>query len=135
MRENCAKFNAAKNVFQLDATWSLCKAGGKLWLGAKPRFLLTSVDQGKPWSMVDDFNMQSDRETWESGTIGLIPHTLVSDPNDPNKVWVFQQNGDIKERFPREACAKLLYSNDAIATRHAQTGGFLQGPCFFTLLR
>ncbi|MEC3859850.1 exo-alpha-sialidase [Mesobacterium sp. TK19101] len=71
----------------LKAIWAVAYAHGTLWAGADPGLLLRSDDHGTSWQMVDGLNQHDSRDTWMPGAAGLVVHTIVSDPDDPARLW------------------------------------------------
>jgi photosystem II stability/assembly factor-like uncharacterized protein len=68
--------------------WSLCAQGGKLYAGVKPAALFESADGGENWARVQGLSDHPSGESWEPGGAGLILHTIVPDPENPQKLWV-----------------------------------------------
>ncbi|EPX77044.1 WD40/YVTN/BNR-like repeat-containing protein [Litoreibacter arenae] len=68
--------------------WSLAYAHGKLYAGTKPASLLVSEDQGETWKPVQSLTDHESAEGWNPGAAGLVLHTIVSDPVNPQKLWV-----------------------------------------------
>jgi photosystem II stability/assembly factor-like uncharacterized protein len=72
----------------LHSVWALRHAHGTLHAGTKPAQLLSSTDGGASWeknAALADFR---DRADWNPGAAGLTLHTLLSDPDDPAKLWL-----------------------------------------------
>ena len=72
----------------VEALWSLGRAGNTLYTGGKPGMLFASHDNGTTWEKVEGICDHPDRENWQAGGAGLTLHTIVSDPADPQKLWV-----------------------------------------------
>ncbi len=68
--------------------WSLGFAHGKLYAGAKPANLLASHDGGATFERLQGLNDHPSAESWNPGGAGLVLHTIVSDPSDPEKMWI-----------------------------------------------
>ncbi|GAB3560669.1 WD40/YVTN/BNR-like repeat-containing protein [Spelaeicoccus albus] len=68
--------------------WSLGRAGGKLYAGTKPATLLMSDDDGATWETVKGLTNHPSAPEWGPGAAGLVLHTIVADPEDPEKMWV-----------------------------------------------
>ncbi|HTQ14621.1 MAG TPA: hypothetical protein VMH86_12175 [Rhizomicrobium sp.] len=72
----------------VDQIWTLHFAHGALWAGVSEAGLFVSRDRGESWQPIDGFNNQPGRENWAPGFGGLGAHTILSDANDPNRMWV-----------------------------------------------
>jgi len=72
----------------LKTLWSLGRAGSVLYAGAKPARLLESHDQGASWQEVTGLSRHPSGPGWEPGAAGLVLHSIVSDPDEPQKLWV-----------------------------------------------
>ena len=68
--------------------WSLCHAHGLLYAGTKPASLLASQDGGATWQSVRGLTDHSSSDSWNPGAAGLVLHTIVPDPSEPDKLWV-----------------------------------------------
>ncbi len=68
--------------------WSLHHAHGTLYAGAKPAALFASSDGGQNWTRVDGLTNHPSHDSWNPGAAGLVLHTIVSDPENANKLWV-----------------------------------------------
>ncbi len=68
--------------------WSLHYAHGVLYAGAKPATLLQSHDHGKTWEKVEALTNHPSAADWNPGAAGLVLHTMVTDPDDPQKLWI-----------------------------------------------
>lgn len=73
---------------QVDSIWCLHFAHGRLYAGAKPAKLLVSDDMGVTWALVEGLSNHPSAPDWQPGGAGLVLHTIVTDPNDPQKAWV-----------------------------------------------
>lgn len=73
---------------EFSQIWSLGYAHGTLYAGAKPAGLLASRDGGKSWARVQGLTDHPSAGDWNPGAAGLVLHTIVSDPSDPQKLWV-----------------------------------------------
>lgn len=72
----------------ITAVWSLHYAHGVLHAGTNPATLLVSSDAGKTWQRNAALDTHASRESWNPGAAGLVLHTLVSDADDPKKLWL-----------------------------------------------
>ncbi|MCI0393706.1 MAG: exo-alpha-sialidase [Chloroflexi bacterium] len=61
---------------------------GVVWAGADPGALFRSEDNGKSWSSVDGLNNHPTRENWFPGAGGMMVHTIIQDPNNPDRLFV-----------------------------------------------
>ncbi len=68
--------------------WSLGRVGGRLYAGMKPATLLVSDDDGATWEVVKGLTDHPSAADWGPGAAGLVLHTIVADPADPEKLWV-----------------------------------------------
>ncbi|MFC6705122.1 WD40/YVTN/BNR-like repeat-containing protein [Flexivirga alba] len=68
--------------------WSLGRSGGKLYAGTKPATLLVSDDDGETWQTVKGLTDHPSAPDWGPGAAGLVLHTIVVDPEDPEKMWI-----------------------------------------------
>ena len=68
--------------------WSLGYAHGTLYAGAKPASLLASRDGGLAFERLQGLNDHPSAESWNPGGAGLVLHTIVPDPSDPEKMWI-----------------------------------------------
>ncbi len=72
---------------EVEAIWSLHRAGDAVFAGGKPGKLYRSGDGGETWEGVASLNAHPTREDWRPGAAGLVLHSMVSDPADPAKLW------------------------------------------------
>ena len=68
--------------------WSLGRAGDRLYAGTKPATLLVSDDDGRTWESVKGLTDHPSAPEWGPGAAGLVLHTIVADPRDPDRMWV-----------------------------------------------
>ncbi|GAB3498141.1 WD40/YVTN/BNR-like repeat-containing protein [Flexivirga lutea] len=70
--------------------WSLGRGGGggRLYAGTKPATLLVSDDDGETWQTVKGLTDHPSAPDWGPGAAGLVLHTIVVDPENPEKMWV-----------------------------------------------
>ena len=73
---------------EIDAVWSLKRANGALYAGAKPANLYVSKDNGETWERNGAFADFPERDQWNPGAAGLTMHTIVTDPERPEKMWL-----------------------------------------------
>ncbi|MGP1358004.1 WD40/YVTN/BNR-like repeat-containing protein [Roseicyclus sp.] len=72
----------------LHSVWSLHHAHGRLFAGTKPAQFLVSDDGGVTWERNAGLADYEDREAWSPGAAGLTLHTIVTDPDEPAKIWL-----------------------------------------------
>lgn len=68
--------------------WSLARVGERLYAGTKPAVLLASDDDGRTWYEVKGLSDHPSRPDWNPGGAGLVLHSIVADPRDPERIWV-----------------------------------------------
>ncbi|WGW02236.1 WD40/YVTN/BNR-like repeat-containing protein [Tropicibacter oceani] len=73
---------------ELEALWSLGRAGGRLYAGGKPGMLYSSADAGQTWDRVEGITNHPSRDTWNPGAAGMTLHTFVAPPNNPGRMWI-----------------------------------------------
>lgn len=73
---------------EFSQIWSMGYAHGALYAGTKPASLLISHDRGKAWSRIDSLTNHPSAGEWNPGGAGLVLHTIVSAPQDPDKLWI-----------------------------------------------
>ena len=72
----------------VKSVWSVSPKKGHLYAGVEPAGLFESEDHGETWSQVDGLRKHPSRENWQPGGGGLILHSLVRHPEDPQKLWI-----------------------------------------------
>ncbi len=68
--------------------WSLARVGSRLYAGTKPAMLLASDDDGRTWEHVEGLTEHPSAAEWHGGAAGLVLHTILADPADPQRLWV-----------------------------------------------
>ncbi|MET3612120.1 photosystem II stability/assembly factor-like uncharacterized protein [Rhizobium aquaticum] len=81
-------FNYAEGEDPVKSAWSLAKSHGRLHVGVEPAGLFVSGDDGENFEHVESLRAHPSRETWVPGAGGLILHSIVPHPDDPNELWV-----------------------------------------------
>ncbi|HEX9019543.1 MAG TPA: hypothetical protein VF806_10160 [Anaerolineaceae bacterium] len=61
---------------------------GVLYAGIQPAALFKSSDRGESWSLVEGLYDHPHRGQWNPGAGGLCLHSIVLDPNDPQRMYV-----------------------------------------------
>lgn len=127
---------------EVDAVWSVVRHGGKLYAGTKPAQFFVSEDEGATWARLDALHTHESAEHWNPGAAGLVLHTILGDPEVPEKLWVAisaagvfasEDGGQSWERRNRlsnaEACGHHAHP---AAPRDGQTGhcvhNMMRGP-------
>ncbi len=73
----------------IPTVWSLAVTpDGALLAGVEPAGLFRSEDGGVTWSHVEGLTNHRTRPTWQPGAGGLILHTILPHPTDPDRAWV-----------------------------------------------
>lgn len=73
---------------EVDAVWSLARSGDALFAGTRPANLYRSDDGGESWTKLDGLARHPTRAEWQPGGAGLVLHTIVTDPDDAQKLWI-----------------------------------------------
>jgi hypothetical protein len=61
---------------------------GRMWLGVDPASLWRSDDGGATWEPVKGLNEHPTRKKWGPGAGGLCLHTILRDPDNPDRMYV-----------------------------------------------
>ena len=79
----------AERGFKLNRIWTIERSStGSLLAGVDEAGLFRSEDGGASWSELRGLTDHPTRANWSPGNGGLCLHTIVEDPNDPNRIWV-----------------------------------------------
>ena len=82
-------YGEGEGVEPVATVWSLATGpDGTLFAGVEPAGLFRSSDGGATWSHVEGLTNHPTRPTWGPGAGGLILHTIVPHPTDPQRTWV-----------------------------------------------
>jgi photosystem II stability/assembly factor-like uncharacterized protein len=73
---------------KLTRLWSVTPAHGSVYAGVEPAGLFRSDDAGATWRHVEGLRRHPSTPDWVPGNGGLILHTIVPDPADPDHLWV-----------------------------------------------
>lgn len=73
---------------RVEQIWTLHAANGKLYAGVSEAGLFVSDDRGRSWQPVRGLNDHETRPHWMPGAGGLCAHTVLTDPGNPNRLWV-----------------------------------------------
>ncbi|HHZ07941.1 MAG TPA: exo-alpha-sialidase [Rhizobiales bacterium] len=68
--------------------WSVAVGDGTVYAGVQPAGLFRSVDGGASWTHVEGLQKHPSREHWNPGGAGLILHSIVLHPQDPDRIWI-----------------------------------------------
>jgi hypothetical protein len=66
---------------------------GEVWAGTGEAGLFRSPDRGVTWEPVDALNNRAGDDGWFPGFGGLILHTILPDPRDPDRLYVAVSTG------------------------------------------
>jgi photosystem II stability/assembly factor-like uncharacterized protein len=72
----------------IRAVWSLGLRDGQLYAGVEPAGLFASEDGGSSFSHLEGLRQHPSRPEWMPGAGGLILHSMVLDPDAPERIWV-----------------------------------------------
>jgi len=73
---------------KLRSVWHVTPAHGVLYAGVEPAGLFRSDDGGVTWAHVEGLTNHPTRDSWVPGAGGLICHTILAHPDDPDRLWV-----------------------------------------------
>jgi photosystem II stability/assembly factor-like uncharacterized protein len=68
--------------------WNLTAVGDSIFAGVEPAGLFRSIDGGQTWTHVSGLRDHPSRPDWRPGAGGLILHSIVGHPTDPETMWV-----------------------------------------------
>ena len=72
----------------IKAAWSLAPSIGGLYAGVEQAGLFRSGDGGITWQHVAGLREHPSRPQWVPGAGGMILHSLVPHPTDPQRMWI-----------------------------------------------
>lgn len=72
----------------ISSVWSLASRDGRLYAGVQPAGLFVSDDHGQTWAQVAGLREHPTRPKWQPGGAGLILHSIVPHPADPDQMWI-----------------------------------------------
>jgi photosystem II stability/assembly factor-like uncharacterized protein len=72
----------------VQCAWAVHSAHGRVYVGVEPAGLFVSDDGGDTFREVEGLSRHPTRPEWQPGGIGLVLHTIVTDPADPRRLWV-----------------------------------------------
>jgi photosystem II stability/assembly factor-like uncharacterized protein len=72
----------------IKTVWNVTAAHGTVYAGVEPAGLFRSGDGGRTWDHVEGLTNHPSRPEWVPGNGGLILHSIVPHPEDPDRMWV-----------------------------------------------
>lgn len=74
----------------LNRIWQIVRGPvpGTLYAGVDEAALFASDDDGATWREVEGLTSHPSRANWMPGFGGLCLHTILTDPGDPDRMWV-----------------------------------------------
>ncbi len=82
-------FGDGEGIPPVATVWSLATTpDGALFAGVEPAGLFRSDDGGTTFQHVAGLREHESQPTWQPGAGGLILHTIVPHPEDPERTWV-----------------------------------------------
>ena len=79
----------------IRSAWSIAASGDTVYAGVEPAGLFRSDDRGQSWRHVAGLRDHPSRPEWQPGGGGLILHSLVTHPADPQQLWVGISTGGV----------------------------------------
>jgi photosystem II stability/assembly factor-like uncharacterized protein len=73
---------------KIPTVWNVTAGLDGLYAGVEPAGLFKSTDDGRTWQHVEGLTNHPSRPEWGPGAGGLILHTIVPHPTDPDRMWV-----------------------------------------------
>jgi hypothetical protein len=73
---------------RITTVWSVVPANGAVYAGVEEAGLFRSADGGATWEHVRGLTEHPSRPGWFGGAGGLILHSIVPHPTDPDRMWV-----------------------------------------------
>jgi photosystem II stability/assembly factor-like uncharacterized protein len=73
---------------KIETVWNVVAAHGAIYAGVQPAGLFKSIDGGQTWFHVEGLTNHPSRPNWQPGAGGLILHSIVPHPTDPDRMWV-----------------------------------------------
>lgn len=77
--------------FKTKRIWQLANHptdNNTLYAGLDEAGIFVSRDRGQSWNEFTSLTNQPSRQHWHPGNGGLCLHTIVTDPENPNRIWV-----------------------------------------------
>lgn len=80
------------STFKLKRIWQIVPGHASmpdtLYAGVEEAGLFVSPDRGESWAELTGLTNHPTRPNWFPGNGGLCLHTILLDPNDPQRMWV-----------------------------------------------
>ncbi|MEX1208589.1 MAG: exo-alpha-sialidase [Acidimicrobiia bacterium] len=73
---------------KLNNIWTIAGVGDSLFAAVDEAGLFRSDDDAASWQPVAGFNEHPTRPGWQPGFGGLAAHRILSDPENPDRMWV-----------------------------------------------
>lgn len=113
--------------------WSLGRVGDRLYAGTKPAHLLVSDDDGETWDVVDALTDHPSAADWSPGAAGLVLHTILADPADPQRLWLGISAAGVFAS--KDGGATWERRNDRAAPGEGEDAGGEVGHCVHNIVR
>lgn len=85
---DAADADSVSNAPAVERIWNLTPAGDTIFAGVEPAGLFRSEDGGVTWAHVGGLREHPSRPSWQPSAGGLMLHSIVPHPNDPDRMWV-----------------------------------------------
>ena len=85
--ENGPRYEA-KEGLTMNSIWCFHVAADGIYAGVDEAGLFKSTDRGENWLPVMGLNACPGRADWQPGAGGLCLHHILSDPDNPERLWV-----------------------------------------------
>jgi photosystem II stability/assembly factor-like uncharacterized protein len=72
----------------VKTAWSVAAGHGRIYAGVEPAGLFFSDDAGESWRHIGGLQKHPSRPQWQPGGAGLILHSIVLHPSDPQQMWI-----------------------------------------------
>ena len=72
---------------ELDQIWTIFPHGEEIYAGVADAALFKSEDGGESWRLIEGLDRHPTRASWFPGAAGLCAHVLLSDPQNPDRLW------------------------------------------------
>jgi photosystem II stability/assembly factor-like uncharacterized protein len=77
-------------AYPIEKIWQIVRGPrpGSLYVGVAQGALYASDDDGKSWAEVEGLMSHPSRPNWMPGAGGMCLHSIVIDPDDPDRMWI-----------------------------------------------